>query len=371
LSDDNWDLLEKYVQGREILEDESAQLVEIKRKAWKAIEFGQETCDNEGARKKYLNFKYYKPAVDSIPAMVEKQNDLLRAIRSGEKEKIEALRQEYQEKFPDQIEGVVAMFRAIDFFDGEKRKLLLNKKKSDLYNEIKDLEKRKNYPEQKSDLREKNEEMDSLRAETKSIIRELAAYQALLIDFVRKNHRNDAFLGNFWQMIRQIDNAVNKRGLSAESEGFGRTKSGALGQAAIMHALEAAGYKPRIAHPDMDAFQKIDFTLDEGAEEKFIQAKATRREDMGRVLEIDELVLPGLLVKAKDGKEFHVTDNIAREHGEFRESMAEYKKRLNLKELPAAYMIVASKGDYAENTGFPTQKFNKLIEDEIGKKRKI
>ena len=155
---------------------------------------------------------------------------------------------------------------------------------------------------------------------------------------------------------------INERGVNSRLE---KLKLGTLSQVAIMHALEAAGHRSNIVHPDDDAFNQIDLTI--GGNE-VIQVKGMSKKKMDMtVLEIDEVVLPGLKVKAKDGKEFHITDYLAQKHSQFREKIKDYQERLKLKEPIKGYMIAVPYERFDSVTGVPDEDFVNFVKDEVKK----
>ncbi len=214
---------------------------------------------------------------------------------------------------------------------------------------------------------ENYKKMDNLKAETKALVRELAAYQSLLIHFVKNNPDKKEFLNDFWKIVESIGNAVNGRELNLDCAEAGRLRAGILSQVAITHALEIAGHNPRIVHPDEDAFKKIDLRIGEG-EKDVVQVKGTPQEM--QVLEIDEIVLPGCRVKTKEGKFLQITNHLAKHHSEFREKILEYKERLkkekDQKDIDIkGYMIAVPHREMDQDTGFPTEKFINFVKKEV------
>ncbi len=306
--------------------------------------------------KKYGTYEQYQKAAEKTGNL---QSRLLEAFMRDDEAKIAELRTAYETQFPNQIEGVTALFEMRNFLKTKKSKDRLDMKKMALYDEISELKTKKDTApddtEIEKQLSEKFAQMREAKDQSFSNIKDIVAYQALLADFIKKNPQKEAFLKEFWSLIR-ISGGANEQ----NNKLIEQTIAAVLSQVAITHALEKNGHNPRLVTLEEDAAEKIDLWIGQDA----VQIKGTP-DELAILDSKDEIDIPGSQIIQENGTVIHVTDYLAREQKLYREKIENYKIKKGIKEMKAFIIAVPHK-KMNSITGMPDEDVVKLIGEKIG-----
>lgn len=273
------------------------------------------------AREEVLARKYY-----SSPEMENRKNlqtELFRAVSNREKEKIKQLREKYAESYPDQLEGVETLFGIIDFL---KKQSEFNKKKIEL---------------------DKQKRME--------IFQDFTEYQFLFTHFIILNGNDKEFMDIFWKAAFAIAERMKK------VKEFNTLRRSIISQAAAYKIIEAIGGKPKLSHPEEDAFRNIDLWTDKGSA---IQIKGWE-EETPMLIESDEITFPAVRTddspktsKYFDSREFYKSKNSL-----FRAKIKEYGEQIGRKISGYMLVIPYSKIDFI--TGEPDPQLVEFFKKEI------
>ena len=243
------------------------------------------------------------------------QKELFKAFSGNNVSKIGKLKKEYEEKFPDQLEGITALFEFKDHLFEQKR---LNKIR-------------------RGHLRVGKDEKEK-------ILEGMTQYQFLLTHFVLNNKSDKNLLKNFWVAMDKI---ASDRGELVSAQSMRR---GILSQVASHALLEGAGLNPRLSHPREDAFKSIDLWVeDSGA----IQVKGSLAEQSLSVLETEEISFPGIETEGISQSINHFNSNLWDKYQNFKVNVDKYGRSLN-KKLKGYFIVLPnSKIDFI--TGEPSE----------------
>lgn len=182
------------------------------------------------------------------------QQEFLRAQQAGKDDVVKMLKKRYQEEFPEQLEGVEALFGLAEF-----------------------LKKQKSFDEARG-----RKEGRLPETERTNMFRDFTEYQFLFTHFIINAAEDRKFLEDFWAVGEAIAKGT---GCLKEMQKLRRSL---VSQAAVYHILKEIGDKPNLSHPDEDAFNAVDLWADH---KTAIQIKGWNEEDPA-LFESDHLVFP-------------------------------------------------------------------------------
>ncbi|MFA5020754.1 MAG: hypothetical protein WC517_01690, partial [Patescibacteria group bacterium] len=189
---------------------------------------------NVQASRNEILFKKYLPG--GLEKIHRLQHELFQAVQAGDENKLAALKSEYEENYPDQLESVEALFGI--------RSLLMKQGEID-----------KRKKEKQEGLETKGDKES--REEIMGKFRDLTEYQFLFTHFLIKHSEDRVLLEEFWDAAEQIAKRMN---MSRELNMFRR---GQISQVATYKIMEKIGHQPDLSHPDEDAFSAIDLWDDQ------------------------------------------------------------------------------------------------------------
>lgn len=296
-------VVEKLLSG-DILTPEELRIFETARNTWWFDKYGF-PHEQKAARTEVLMQKYATtPEISEAKIL---QARLFETLKSKDRKSIDVLKKEYEEKYPDQLEGVEALFYLIPFFETQKR---LSEHK---------------------EIGEKRRQM----------IEETTQYQFLLTHFIAQNSGDKQFLKLFWEVAekaaKETDNLIE----------LNRMRRGVLSQVAVYKILDAIGAHPTLSHPKEDAFHAIDLW----AEDQVVQIKGFRSGEP-QLIETDTVSFPGTAVTRGD-EVHHFDAYLTEELKKFRAKVLEYGKMTGKKLRGFLIQIPYHKFDFV--TGEPSK----------------
>ncbi len=199
---------------------------------------------------------------DNSPAR-KLQREMFSACDENDSEKVDALRKKFETEYPDQLEGVNALFGFVDCL-----------------NNMYALENRR-MPHEK-------------RLAT---IEELTQYHFLLSHFIKENTADREFLQLFWDALYKIASP----GYTKE---FNIYRAGVLTNVATFKIFESLGDSPKMSNPKDDAFNSIDMW----AGDDVVQIKGDSSATKVEVVEVKngELIsVPGVIVDKNNQSKYY------------------------------------------------------------------
>ena len=196
------------------------------------------------------------------------KGELLGGLKNPEK--LSDIRRVYEEKYPDQLEGISALFDLASFLD---------------------LDKRLDAHEEKG-------------KERSALIDEVTRYQYLLTHLIARTSDKE-FLGSFWQIAEDV--ARKKENIRS----LNMMRKGILSQVAVLKIMEKIGASPTLSHPRDDARHAIDLWIDA---KKAVQVKGIRedRQQLPEIMETDTLSFPGVEIESDEGVQHLNTEMFAK-----------------------------------------------------------
>lgn len=311
-------LVEKHLRGEELQSKEEDKKFQQARNEWWYTKY-RFSYSNKVTRTEVLR-KKYAPSAEKAETY-ELQEQLFQALEKQDQKEIARLKKIYEEKYPEQLEGVVALFELTPFLETQEE--LDNKG---------------------GKTREKRQEM----------IKNQILYQFLLTHFIASNSHNKEFLNTFWQATEK---AAKK---TKNSKKLHILRRSVLGQVAILKTLEALGAKPKLSYPKEDALYAIDLWIDE---KNVIQTKEMKgmksREPM--IGNTDEIGLPGVEIE-RNNEVHHFDYHLTGEFLKFKAKLLRYQAII--KKKLKGYFIVVPHTEFDSVTGQPSKEFV----DFVGKK---
>ncbi len=312
-------IIEKYVR-KESLEPAEAEILRSARERWFEEKYGI-PYRNKVARREVMHRKYAPP--EELVAAHDLQARLF-AQFGAEKpsEALDGLRNEYREKYPDQLEGVELILSIRHFLE--------------LSHQLSD---------PKVGIADSEERMEAFQ--------DLTETHFLLSHFVMSNGDDKQFLDLFWLSAEKIAAAA---GLTKE---MNLIRKGTVTQVATMRIFEKLNMHPTMSHPADDAFNKIDMWSDPT---HAVQIKSTGSETP-EVIETDEIAFPGTEVR-RNGEVAHYNSRLFLEQQKFRAKVDEYGKFTNNPNLKGYFIVIPnSKVDFT--TGEPDNELVEVIRKKI------
>ncbi len=306
---DEREVLEKAFGGKTLSRQESAVVNTCKEEWW--FESYGFPYDMKKERRMTIRRKHM-PSQERIESK-HIEEGLLNAYKSKDEVKIKEMRDTYQEKYPDQLEGVMALLDFIPFLETEQA-------------------------------------LDALRKEGKgftkemgNLIENLTQYQFLLTDFIANNSDDKGFLTLFWNTIEQMSSDTG------HFRAFLKARRGVMGQVAAMKIFEEIGEHPKLSHPKEDAFRSIDGWIDTTHP---LQVKAYDG-SQPNLLETDSVAFPAVIME-RNQEVAYLNSHLASEMNKFQMKVSRYKEILG-KDLKG-YLMVVPFGEFDFVTGEPSKK---------------
>lgn len=303
--EDTHPIVEKYLR-KEILSFEEQEKLDEARDEWWQGKYGF-PHDERAARREVLIRKYAPP--EELARTNELQEQLFRATEKQDQKEITRLKEIYKKEYPEQLEGVKALFELTPFL--EKSEKL-------------------------------NERPIEVREEPMKTFEDLARYQFTLTHFIANNSRNKEFLNLFWRVSEKLaEKTKNLKNLNS-------LRKGVLSQVAILKTLEALGAKPRLSHPKEDAFYAIDLWTDK---KSAVQIKSTRAGEP-LIIETDTIGFPGVEIE-HNGEIHHFDSSLSEKFKKFRAKLSKYQSII--KKKIRGYFIVVPYSEFDFVTGQPSK----------------
>ncbi len=277
--------------------------------------FSRKTPEEEKLSSPLLR-KEFNEEIDSLF-----QKEFLKAVEAGDEIKLAQWKRRYLNEYPDQTEGVEALFGLREFLLKDK-KIAEEREKEDYK-----IERRR--------------------------FQDLTEYQFLFTHFVVENGGDAEFLEKFWRMGQAIS---EKTGAAKQ---FGNLRQGILSQAAVYRILESIGEKPKLSHPAEDAFNAVDLWT---AEKAAVQVKASRALEKPAALESESAAFPAVEAKSEfqsryyNAKYFH-------DNARFRTKIRDYGRQIG--EEIKGYMLVIPYSKIDSATGQPSPELVKFFKDKL------
>jgi hypothetical protein len=225
------------------------------------------------------------------------QRDMFRACEKNNSNLLTILREKFEREYPDQLEGVEALFGFVD--------CLNNTNKLD----------RGEVPKE----------------QVMEIFEDLTQYQFLVSHFIGQNSDDREFLKLFWDALHTISSPGSVKE-------FNIYRHGILTQVATFKIFEKLGENPTMAHPKEDAFKKIDMWVGENAVQIKGDARATKLE-MVEVGEGGVVAVPGVIVD-KNNQSRYFTNEMFSKIQKFKIKFEEYKKSLGKEHMKAYFLVI-------------------------------
>lgn len=314
------EVLEKAFSGKKLSKQETTLLNQC-REEWWLESYGFPY--NMKKERRMLMRKKHMPSQEQFEAK-KLQEDLLSAYKTKDEEKITTLRKTYEQRYPDQLEGVMALLDFIPFLETEKS-------------------------------------LDALRSVETGftekigvLLEELTRYQFLLTDFIAANSEDKEFLTLFWDTLEQLAKDTDN------FRAFLKNRRGIMGQVAAMKIFEAIGEHPKLSHPKEDAFRAIDGWIDT---DRVLQVKAYQNTTPA-LLETDSVSFPGIIVE-RNQEVAYANSHLAAEMNKFQMKVSRYKEILG-KDLKG-YLMVVPFGSFDFITGEPNKEVVEFFKEKFGK----
>lgn len=246
------------------------------------------------------------------------RQDMLGAVKN--QGKLSELQRLYGEKYPDQLEGISALFDLAPFLD---------------------LDKRLDAHEEKGE-------------ERREMIDEVTRYQYLLTHLIARTSDKE-FLGSFWRMAEEIARVKeNTRSLNMMRKGI-------LSQVAVLKIMEKIGASPTLSHPRDDARHAIDLWIDS---KKAVQVKGIRedKQQLPEIMETESVSFPGVEIESDDGVK-HFNSEMFQKFQHFQARLDVYRE-LAGKRIKG-YMMVIPYSAFDPVTGEPSEDIVEFVREKI------
>lgn len=255
----------------------------------------------------------------------ELQRDFFKAVETDDAEKLGELKKRYETEYPDQLEGVEAIFGLKEF-----------------------LRKQKNIDEDK--------EKGDYKIE-KSRFRDLTEYQFLFTHYMIENGGDKELLSYFWDTAKAI---AKRTGTLAE---LNKSRRGLLSQVAVYKILDKLGEKPRLSHPETDAFHAVDLWL---RNDSAVQVKGSRHLEKPAVIgpdQIDQIAFPALQAETESETRYY-NAKYFHDSMRFRAKVKNYARMKGENIKPYLLIIPYSQIDFV--TGEPAPELVEFFKEKLG-----
>lgn len=320
-SESSQPILSKFLEmGHSGLSPLEERILEEERNKWWQNKYGF-PYENKTARDEVLRRKYDNKDV-------EEENDLQRqlflAVRNKDNNSIKELKKSYEEKYPDQLEGVVALFELTPFLKTQA-----------------EIEKYKKPDEKR-----------------KKMFEELTQYQFLLTHFINFNSKDKDFLWTFWEVAERLAKEAN------QLKEMHMLQRNIISQVAAIKILKALGKDPVLSHPSEDAFNAIDLWIEE--EKTAIQVKGTKQKRNANLKISDSIAFPGIELKHGSDEQYFNSWEFWQMQ-KFKAKLSKYKK-LTGKNVNA-YLMIVPYPDIDFITGQPSDNIIKFFKEKLSSRK--
>lgn len=332
-------LVARLVNG-EILKDRQTRVARKALADWWLKKFGF-PYEQELVREAFLRDRH---ATSEEKLEVQKlQEQILEAIRNHSDRGLMRLKEIYLQKFPDQLEGVEALFGVMPFFGAQA---------------------------QLDNVKEKQERIS--QNEKLSLIQDITEYRFLLGHFILNNGDKSGFLRAFWDTIQQMAGEADQHLGTRYSRIAHSLRRSTLSQVATFKILREAGAEPTLSHPVEDAFHAVDLWADS---ENAIQIKGAFEDQQNDLLvvETDVAGFPGSEIEKENGEVHHIGNYVDQQLRGFMAKLSEYKpiyKEATGKEIKKGYLVVIPYSKFDPVTGNPSPDVVKTIKGKLNIKPK-
>lgn len=193
------------------------------------------------------------------------------------------------------------------------------------------------------------------REKLKELMRNLTEWH-FLVTHLFTCIQDKSVAASFWTELSQISKIFSDKSLRG-------IRKGIIGQVGVYKTLKKFGLQPKIAHPDEDAFEKMDLSVSSPLAETAIQTKYTEKIQQPLVIK-DDIDYPSVFLEKLDSQTYLSHYDIE-QMMRLRESCRKKSARIG-KKIEALYLAIPE-GSFDPDTGEPTEKFLKQIEPEIKK----
>ncbi|MFH0892072.1 MAG: hypothetical protein V1867_04810 [Candidatus Falkowbacteria bacterium] len=321
-SDEDRVIVEKKLVEDEPLDAKEQKKFDQARSAWWYNKYGFSYTMKEARQETLL--RKYESDKKAEEERISLQQELFLAFKDGDSEQIAKLKERYEGEFPDQCEGIAALFGLADYLK----------------------------------IQEKLYSQDTIERERRGdMIKGLTEYQFLLAHFISLNGQNKEFLRIFWEVMEKSADACG------ELKQFNVMRQGVLSQVATFKIFEALGANPKLSHPREDAFEAIDMWSDD---KNAIQVKSNKRITEPMIVEADSVVFPGIETK-KEGDNNYYNSKYFSDMQRFKGKLKQYGLLLG-KELKG-YLLVVPTAQFDFITGEPSEKIVEFVREHINRKK--
>lgn len=254
------------------------------------------------------------------------QERMIMALQGLKSEaELTAIKKEYQEKYPDQLEGVEALFAV--------RPMLQLSARLERFRPVR--------------------EGETMPPELRKMLVQMAEYNYLLTHYVWKGGENREFLDLFWQAFEK--SSRNEE----ELKNISRRKKGILTQVATMKVFERSGMLPELSLPENDAMNMVDLWADT-RHTQAVQVKTGSGK--AEIIETDHI--PAVTIQfGPKGREALYASKEYEEARNFRAKVNKY--RANQPDLKG-YLVVIPYSQIDQATGEPNSELVEALRAKMG-----
>ncbi len=238
-----------------------------------------------------------------------------------------AVKREYVEAYPDQLEGIEIIF-------GIKKFLELQKHIESQTRENSDWE------------------------ETKKILRELTEYQFLITHYLLEagdKPGGRSSLNKFWRLGEKIAQGSNSLGE------FLAIKKGILGQVASYRILRELGHSPKLPHPNLDAFFSVDLLTQESMAVQ-VKSHFAKEPVLLGIEQVEEIGVPATIIN-HGGQEVFINEKHSEALRKFKINLQKLSRQTHQSYRGYEFIIPINMID--ENTGAPIEKIVQYFKNEL------
>jgi hypothetical protein len=314
------------VQGIHLNPIESSQFDAARNKWWQE-KYGFPFFKNT-EREELIRQKYDMHSEEDRSEKMKIFTRLVEAVDCSNEHDIAMVRNKYLEQYPDQLEGVTALFEFIHHLDNDEYLST-------------------------HDFRDPNE---NVRNEMRTRVEEATQYAFLITHYILENGHDKEFLSTFWRAIELI--AQKKEKLKRAHQ----LQRGVLSQVATHRIFETLGMNPSLSHPKEDAFKKVDLWVEgKGA----VQVKGTKNIDEELFVSTDQLAFPGTQIDdGEGGGKIQYEGYLMRELKKFQLKIDRYAEEIN---TPIkGYVAVIPYHEFDLITGEPNKEIIKRSAESLG-----
>lgn len=315
-------LVERFLGGTALSPEEDERFARARAQWWEE-KYGF-PFDLKPAREEVLRRKYAPPEERQRSHAL--LSELLDAMQRDDAPAIAQLKERYLAEFPDQLEGVEALFGMQDFLE---RSVELGRRRG-----------RPNY-----------------LVEAKPF-QDITEYQFFFTHYLLNAGDDKAFLQRFWTVAEGIADRIGHR------EELNKLRRGLLSQVAAFRVLEALGREPHLSHPSEDAFRAVDLWA---GDDTAIQVKGeARRLDQPAVVEADDVAFPAVETRSADDRTYF-NANLQKTNARFRMKLRQYGAQTGKRYRGYVLVIPNQKIDFV--TGEPAPELVAKFRELLGRAR--